>query len=333
MSKPIAVIAGDIHYNLKNLELANTLTRMAIQCANELKVPFVANGDTQDQKAMLRAECVNAMIDTFKTAKIKPYVNIGNHDMVNNKGRDHALNFLRPYAHVIETSQYINDLKVYIIPYHDDIEELRSYLKTLPPKSTLILHQGLTGSDMGEYIKDHSALNPDDLKDFTSILSHYHNHQVIKCGDNLATYVGSGYTQSFGEAYDNSKGFGVLYDDGELEFITSNLRRHLAYDLEVNDMMNTRGVFDINKDDLVRIRLSGPQHLLNEIDKQDFLDKFKLPVNTKIEKINTEIIKTTATLSIQHNKFHAIITNIVNSSDRKDSILNTMRQVNEIIVI
>lgn len=278
---PKAVLSGDIHFNLNNLSLADAATRQAIAKANELNVPFVANGDTTDTKAILRAECVNAMIDTFKTAKIKPYINIGNHCKINNKGTEHALNFLEPYAHIINTPRYVKELESYIIPYYDDVNQLRDYLKTLPKGSRLLLHQGLTEANMGEYTQDPSALHPQDLANFRSLLSHYHARQDIKCGRprqgmvGLATFIGSAYTVSFAEANDPEKGFQILMDDGTLEFVPTNLRKHVVIEAEiVHSALNTADYVLISGDpnsiktgDIVKIKLRGTKEILSRTNK------------------------------------------------------------------
>jgi hypothetical protein len=285
---PKAVISGDIHYNLKNLELADKSTRMAIETANKLGVPFIANGDTQDQKALLRAECVNSMIETFKTASVKPYVNIGNHCKISSKGIDHALNFLKPYANVIDTPQYVQELEAYIVPYFDNIDELRSYLKTVHKGSLLIMHQGLKSAASGEYIQDHSALNTEDLKDFRTIMSHYHARQEIQCGKNVASLVGSPYTQSFGESNDLPKGYQVLYDDGSLEFVPTNLRKHVILELTAN----AKGCHcdkpkAIEIDDLVWVKVSGPKEFVQRIDKNYVKKNWVQEANFKLDLIPT----------------------------------------------
>lgn len=270
MIKPIAVIAGDIHYNLSNLEVADKGTRMAIAKANELNVPFIANGDTTDTKAILRAECVNRMIETFKTAKIKPYVNIGNHCKINNKSMEHALNFLAPYATIVDKPAYFKDINATIIPYYDDVNALREYLETIKTGTLLIMHQGVNGSNMGEYMQDASALNAADLYRFRTILSHYHARQDIQCGSNIASYIGSLYTTSFGEANDLEKGFQILYSDGSLEFVPTNLRKHVIIELEgckPHNLISGPGLNEINEGDIVQVRVIGARGDLSLIDK------------------------------------------------------------------
>lgn len=287
----MAVIAGDIHYNLQNLILADIGTRMAIAKANELNVPFIANGDTHDSKANLRAECVNSMIETFKIAKIKPYVNIGNHCKINQKSKEHALNFLRPYAHIIDTAIFSMELNSYVIPYEDEVEVLRAYLRTIPTGSRLIMHQGLLTGKFGEYINDKSALNTEDLRDFRTILSHYHARQDIKCGRpktgavGLASYVGSLFTTTFAEAHDPEKGFQILMDDGTLEFVPTNLRKHIVIECGT-DFLPT-GV-KYSEADLVWVKLKGTKEDLSSMAKSYIAGRLGLKNDFRLDLIPTD---------------------------------------------
>lgn len=328
MPKAILIIAGDIHYSLKNLELADIGTRMAIAKANELNVPFLANGDTSDTKALLRAECVNAMIETFKTAKIKPYLNVGNHCRLSEKAVPHSLNFLAPYAKIIDVAEYIPELKSHIIAYHSDVTQLRNLLTTIPKNSRVILHQGLLGSNMGEYIMDNSALKPEDLKDFRSILSHYHARQDIQCGPTkpnnvgLASFVGSLYTQTFGEAGDLPKGFRILNDDGTLDFVPTNLRKHVIYGLKCDSMgaIYSDQMFCssdiVNEQDLKWVKIIGEKSGINRIRREaiEFILKikdFRLDLNPLDTESKPSEIKTLT----QHELLDSIIDNTTNTSD------------------
>lgn len=291
--KPIAIISGDIHFNLNTMHVANAAVIQAIKLANSLKVPFISNGDMLDQKALMRAEYVNLILETFTMCDIRPYVNVGNHSLINNKGKEHALNFLAPYAHIIDKSQYFESIQSYIIPYHDDTEELRRYLKTIPEGSRLIMHQGLTSSDMGEYVSDHSALNPDDLKDFRVILSHYHSKQDIRCGAirrnqvGLASYIGSPYSITFAEANDLNKGITILYNDGTIELVPTNLRKHVHIQYSFQD--NFSHPFEINTEDLIKLTVRGTIHQINSFNKNQFIEKYNILGSLKIE---IDVVKT-----------------------------------------
>jgi acylphosphatase len=329
MSKAIAVVSGDIHYNLNTMHIADAAVRQAIGLANSLNVPFVSNGDMLDQKALLRAEYVNMIIETFKLCKIKPYVNVGNHSLINHLGKGHALNFLAPYAHIIDDWAYISEIGAFIIPYYSDVNELRSVLKEIPENSMLFLHQGLNGSDMGEYVQDPSALNPEDLRDFRSILSHYHNRQDIKCGRprkngvGMATYIGSPYTITFAEAKDAEKSIAIVYDDGTLEFVPTNLRKHVIVQGECeSNSFKMSG--SINLDDIVKVKVTGTKEELNKLNKQ--IVKEWMPDLNKVTDFKLELIPLPTRSEIESIKsptvsLDEIIDNLSNVSDKQKTRL------------
>ena len=320
MAKPIGVIAGDKHFNLNTLEVAEKGTRMAINKANELNVPFISNGDMLDQKAQLRAEYVNALIEIFKTCKIKPYINVGNHSRINERAPEHALNFLKPYAHVIETPTYINELESYIIPYDHDPIALGSYLKTLPENSRLIMHQGIHGSLAGEYILDKSAIDKSLLANFRTILSHYHTRQDIKCGRprkgavGLASYIGNLYTLNFAEANDPPKGFQILMDDGTLQFVPTNLRKHVVLNVDKVQVTGKVPVEDIRDIDLVKVKYTGTKEELSKINKQTLGKELGLPDSYKLELIPLDTTSNTKSKDItQHMTQDLMLDTIIDS--------------------
>lgn len=290
MSKPIAVIAGDIHYSLNNLKLADNGTRQAIKKANELGIPFISNGDLSDTKAILRAECVNAMIETFKTAIKKPFIITGNHDLCNAAGKEHSLNFLAPYANIINEPEEEARFEAYLIPYFHDVSKLRDYLKTIPKESRLIMHQGLQSASSGEYIQDNSALNTEDLKDFRTILSHYHTRQDIKCGRprknqvGTASYIGNLFTVSFAEHDDPPKGYQILYSDGSLEFIPTNLRKHVIWDLSIQEL-TTHDTSNYTRGDLLWVKVRGIKSELYKYTKKDVAIQLGIDDNFKLDLI------------------------------------------------
>lgn len=322
MPKARCVISGDIHYDLSTLRFADTVTRQAIALANKLHVPFVANGDTTDKKASLRAECVNAMIETFKTAKVRPYINIGNHCMLNSKGGGHALNFLAPYATIIAAPRFVSELDSHVIPYNDDIADLRRYLAGIPKGSQVILHQGLKSGNAGHYIQDNSALDTDDLKHFRSILSHYHTRQDIKCGRlrdgnvGLASFIGNAYTLSFGEANDPEKGFQVLMDDGSLEFIPTSLRKHVIIACSAGALPLTSLA---KSDDLVWVKLSGTRSELAAVDKKALGLKLLGHSNYKLDKIPTDAPKSTYKKPQDVTRSPETLDGIIDESNESDA--------------
>src|SRR6266404_2231645 len=153
MLKPVCVLISDVHYSVPTLELADASLRMAINKANELHVPLIIAGDLHDTKANMRGECVNALLETFSTAKVLIHLIIGNHDKINEKSVEHSLNFLASSkVNIIEKPTYIytaisETRTVCLLPYYSDVEALRSDLKKIKPGSILIMHQGVSGSN------------------------------------------------------------------------------------------------------------------------------------------------------------------------------------------
>ena len=236
-NKPIAVIISDVHYSVPTLEVADACMRLAINKANELEVPLVVAGDLHDTKANMRAECVNRMLKTFKLAKERPYLLVGNHDKINEKSEGHSLNFLERYVNLVDRFRHqkgsTSVWRMYLSCYFSDSNELRKHLKYCSPGSIVIMHQGLTGSDSGEYIQDYSALNPEDIAGLRIISGHYHRRQTIKLPEGGSwDYIGNPYTLTFGEADNPEKGFQILMSDGTLQFVPTKQRKHVKFQID-----------------------------------------------------------------------------------------------------
>ncbi len=296
--KPIAVCISDIHYNLQTLSIADEATTKAIDKANELEVPLIVAGDAHDSKANMRGECVNAMIKTFRKCNLPPYLIVGNHSRLNEKSPEHALNFLREYATIIDQPCVkILELDLYMLPYNHNPEALTMNLSTIPKGSTLIMHQGLKKAASGDYIQDHSAILPQDVSSFRVISGHYHTRQTIRTGypefkgDLVGTwdYIGNPYTLNYGEANDPPKGFQVLYDDGSLEFVPTNLRRHIVINAEWSDRGLSHELVIPELQDLVWIKVKGPAHLLNSKTKEQYKELMFIPGDFKLELIPNDI--------------------------------------------
>jgi hypothetical protein len=326
MIKPIAVLSGDIHYSLSTLELADKATRMAINKANELNVPFIANGDTHDSKANLRGECVNAMIKTFNSAKLVPYVNIGNHCKINERSNEHSLNFLKPYAHVIDTPQYIDSLSLYIMPYHHDVKELAEYIKPIHNSYPILLHQGLVGSHMGDYIVDKSALSPTDVAGKRIIASHYHARQTIKLPNGgVWDFIGNPYTVSYGEANDLEKGFQILYNDGSLEFVPTNLRKHIVTNVSANAIIKNHPLTQQNNQDLIWIKVHGTHEELNGITRGKIASLIGTDI-FKLDLIPTEVLSQSQIVkpSTQPELLDSIIDSLSNTTEERKQRLKDL---------
>lgn len=260
--KPIAVILSDVHYNLQFLSLADAATRQAIAKANALKVPLVVTGDLHDSKANLRGECVNAMIETFKLCDLMPTVIVGNHCRINEKSTEHSLNFLEPYANIVNGQAYDPNLDVYMAAYSHDPNAIRRYLQTVPKGKIVLMHQGLKGGSFGEYVNDKSALDRQDVCNHRVLSGHYHERSFVPFTNGHHAFIGNPFTASFGESAHPEKGFQILHDDGSLTFVPTNLRKHVILNHKLGYAF-AKTKKTVNPGDLVWVKLEGTKEQHN----------------------------------------------------------------------
>lgn len=298
------MLLSDVHYDLNTLELADKATRMAIDKANDLGVSLIVAGDLHNTKANLRGECVNAMIETFKLCKIKPYILRGNHDSINEKSTEHSLNFLAPYANIVHNTHGIDSLKLLLIAYqHDPKDAINKICREAIDKgqrfegryTTIIMHQGIQGSNSGEYIQDKSAITTDDVAGLRVISGHYHTRQTIDLPDGGKwDYIGNPFSLNYAEANDPPKGIQILYDDGGLEFVPTNLRRHIVFNVEKAnyDTWQITGkvpLEDVRDFDLVWAKVTGTKEELANMTKQHVRKLlYPIPENFRLDLIPTE---------------------------------------------
>lgn len=297
MSKRIAILLGDIHFTVGTLELATQAFRQALKTAVDLDLPLVMNGDTLDSKAIIRGECANRLIYLLTEAHaqgVDVHINVGNHDLLTEKGIEHVLNFLKPYANIVEEPTVIHAIKnAVVIPYQNSSEKMQAILNGLPVGSLLIIHQGVMSANMGHYVQDKTSLPPEAYADFRVIASHYHRAQNIKCGRprkgaiGLFSYLGSPYSLSFAEAGDGPKGFQILSDDGILELVPTNLRKHVIKECDVSEAFNA--IPNLNSGDLLWMKVSGPYSELEKLKKKDLGLHHLGHQSFKFDKVYTEV--------------------------------------------
>lgn len=332
MNKPLAVIISDIHYNINTLPLADAAMRQAINKANELDVPLIVAGDLHDTKANLRGECINAMIETFKKCVEVPYVLVGNHCRINEKAPAHSLNFLQPYANIVDSPLWCKSAAAWLLPYYHDPEECRSDIKDLRSNrlgGLFIMHQGIEGSHSGDYIQDKSAIRPEDVAGMRVISGHYHRRQTITLPyGGTWNYIGNPFTLNYAEASDPPKGFQVLMSDGSLEFVPTNLRKHvileIAFDKE--NTLNLPSAKHCVSEDLVWVKVAGSkEQLIKEIVSKAALSTF-LGLNSsfRLDLIPTDSKTTAPDPSLKLSQgplLDSLIDSLGNTSDERKTRL------------
>lgn len=316
MVKPIAVCISDIHFNINTLPLASAALKSALRRSEYLGVPLVIAGDLNDTKAIIRAEVANAIISIIKDARTMIYVLVGNHDRINEKSIDHGLNYLEPYANIVDLATYLTS-NIGLIPYSSDPKLVLEYFKLNKPK-ILIMHQGFMGAQMGDYIQDKTSIDPELVKDYTVISGHYHRHQTL----GTVTYIGSPYTITYGEANDGPKGFLILNEDGSFTRQILNLRKHIILNRDMQTMNDP--VEGYNEGDLVWLKLSGPKVELDQLNKTELGLKlfghsnFKLDL-IPIEESNQKQVK------VQNQQDWEILNSIIDASSHDNFIKEQLK--------
>jgi hypothetical protein len=282
--KPIAVLISDIHFNVHTREIATAALRDALEEADEMGVPLIIAGDLNDTKAILRAECANAIITAFEDYEdVRKIILVGNHDLVNEKGTEHSLNFLRPYADVVQAPVFENSLGLWLIPYQSNSDDLKVQLSVLPKGAIAIMHQGFKGAAMGEYVVDKTSIDPAEVAHLRVISGHYHKHQTI----GTVTYIGTPYTITFAEANDGVKGILVLFSDGSFDRIGLKLRQHIIVERTPATVLDP--IPDLSQGDLLWMKVEGPATELQKLNKKEIGLKHLGHQNFKLDKIYSEV--------------------------------------------
>lgn len=266
MAKPVAVVISDIHFNINTLPVARAALQSAITTANTENLPLVIAGDLNDTKAIIRAEVANTLLKLFKQVQTHAYILVGNHDLVNEKGTEHGLQYLASNnVTIVDTVTAFNDFT--LIPYQSTNESFISALERIPAGALLIVHQGFQGAFMGEYIQDKSSVPLEAVKKYKVVSGHYHRHQVV----GSVTYIGNPYTLSYAEANDGPKGFLVLNSDGTFtRHDLMTLRKHVVLNFDYNDTHTAAQSVaraQIKPEDIVWVKVAGLESDLKKLDK------------------------------------------------------------------
>lgn len=263
MSKPLAVVIGDIHYSPANLELADAALAMAIAEAQRLEVPVIINGDLHDTKDILRGKCMNRITARIESATTPVYIMVGNHDLLNERSNEeHALGFLKHCALIIDAPYYDEELGLYLVPYQPDKRWIEQYAAQTPDGATWIMHQGVMGAHMGEYVVDKTSCPPETFSRFRVFSGHYHRHQTV----GTVTFIGSPYTITATEASDGFKGFMVLNEDKSYELVSCGLRKHVTVERTCDTVLAP--IVGLNPEDKLWIKVTGPTSKLDKLSKK-----------------------------------------------------------------
>lgn len=322
---PKAVLISDIHFNINNLELATKALMAAIDYSNKAKIPLIIAGDLHDTKAIIRAEVANRLIEVIRSAKQEVLFLVGNHDLINEKGEENGLTYL---SFAVETGGVVKVpceyLGLALLPYQNDSQKVVDFVKTLKPGTTLIMHQGVRGAYMGDYVQDKTSVDPKVFEHLTVYSGHYHRHQKV----GTVTYLGSPFTHTYGEANDGPKGFLVLYEDGSYHQEVLDYRKHLVFNISYQKLHTLPK--DTKPDDLVWVKISGPKSILSGITKER-VGQFLGRDNFKLDLIPDDIVRISNDSSKPESSNTELLDSIINDStetpERKERLKKLWRDL------
>jgi DNA repair exonuclease SbcCD nuclease subunit len=313
-NNPLFVMINDVHFSVQNLHTASRALITACQHAEKLKVPLVIAGDLNDTKAIIRAEVANQLISIMKYSTCTKYILVGNHDLVNEKSSEHSLNFLEPYATIVDSPKVHPGLpEVFMIPYQSDAEKLLLLLKAPRTEKIYVMHQGFKGAFMGDYSVDKTSIDVSAVEHVRVFSGHYHRHQTI----GTVTYSGNPYTLTFGEANDGPKGFIVVNEDGSYEHVPLKLRRHIKLEIEVTGNSLMVPVHDATEEDYVWLKLTGAKSVLDKITKKEMSNYFGHE-NFKLDKIYLDSVESSKNMSKM--KDEEVLDAIINSTPEGEAV-------------
>lgn len=319
MTEPIAVIISDIHFSLSNLPLASASLSAAVAESNQRNLPLIIAGDLHDTKAMLRAECVDAILSILDKAENPVFVLQGNHDLRNQHSGESALGFLKHKAGLITHPVMLNieGKEIYFIPYQHSQHAFIEHVSKIPAGSLVIAHQGFQGAAMGDYLVDTSNVPVEAVAHVKVISGHYHRSQKI----GTVEYIGSPYTITNTEHNDGPKGFKILFEDGSTELIPLSLRKHVVAErtpFNILDPISRDKDNLVRPDDILCIKVTGTATELAALNK-DAIGRHHLGhSNFRLDKIPTDT--EVKYQEINHMQDSEILSELISTLSESDAV-------------
>jgi DNA repair exonuclease SbcCD ATPase subunit len=276
------VAISDVHISLKNLDVSIATLTQALNKSRDLKVPLFIAGDLNDGKAIMRSEWVKALIDLFfEYSDVHVHILIGNHDLDNKNSESNSLYFLKTLSNVTlydrpQMMKNTDESDWGIIPYMSSTLEFEKALSEMEENNVknLIIHQGILGAYMGDYVVDESSIPPERFEKFDIVLSgHYHRSQ--KVGKNIY-YFGSPFTVNFGEANESKFIWKVEKLSGNIILSPemTNVRRHFQLVFN-NEYLSNAGKLDsYPAGSLLKVVVQGTKEFVRGYDLDYFHKAF-----------------------------------------------------------
>lgn len=274
-------IVGDPHASLKNLDKINKLTS-EVEC---LGLPTIWLGDMLDTKEVIRGKCLNTWIEYFQSSKLQHIVIVGNHDWFNLECKAHSLESLKLLNNVIVVDELTVYNKMYFLPYIHDQDKLNVELEKIPKDSIVFGHFEIKDFDFGNGRMCDNGMSATSLVKYERVISgHFHKYQQ----KGNFTYLGTPFSQSFGES--NQKKFLAKYtiDTNMVNLIETQFPKHLTYTINCDKTQSIALVNDPK--DYVRVVLSGSQENIDKAKAYNTINNEVKVIEKSTDEFDNQII-------------------------------------------
>lgn len=303
---------GDLHGKKSNIEKVEKVLKQALKLEKEADL-VVFLGDLNDTKAIIRSEVQNLYLKYIKKFTNTIYILVGNHDFENSiECGDHSLECLKEYVQIVDVPKA--ERGCLFLPYYNNLEKFKEDIKKYPDEEYLFMHQGVDGVLYSNGHQEISDLKKKDLKRFKRVIAgHIHKEQKV---DNIV-YVGSAFTQSFGETFEEKNLLILDTKENTTKTIPTDISKHTVVDykiVKIDDVKELKESLKQYKNNIVQLRVSCPESISSKIKMSLFkgcnLDSLKVspiredkPIMIKSTLSNEEMMKIYINnLDVKYNK-------------------------------
>lgn len=306
MLKPIAIILTDTHLSPSTEEINISIYKQVIKLANEFGLNVFHGGDIfESRKAQPLSVLTTfeSVLDMFLESGVKMFAIPGNHDKSDYRSKKSYLDPFKhhPAFHLVDAFDTIvlnENYDMVMIPFFNESDTYSDYLdkaiKTIDDgkKSFLLTHIAVNGVKNNDGTKVENNITNEKFNVFEKVLiGHYHNQSVI--GKKIV-YIGSAYQANYGE--DLKKGFCIVYENGEIDYIRSEFPAFKEITIELDNVTPNQAENLIQEysdsEDNIRFVFKGTYEQVNAVDKNKF-KKEGIDVKLKSSEIDLGVIEAT----------------------------------------
>eukprot|EP00980_Cylindrotheca_fusiformis_P009811 scaffold2157_cov111-Cylindrotheca_fusiformis.AAC.5 len=226
----------DLHCSPASLDTCLKVLEEVHRIALERNAGVLFLGDFWHHRGTLRVDCLNSILEHFRSWKVPMIMIPGNHDQVTLGGHNHGLT-------PIENAYRVGDVagplvlsyptkfrNALFVPHIRDIATMESVLQSSAAhaSSSLFVHAEVTGALMNDLLVSTGGIPPASFPPEKRIYSgHFHKPHTVKSSHANIEYLGSPYEISLAEA-EQVKALAVLDSEWKCsEYIPLNIgRRH-----------------------------------------------------------------------------------------------------------